>query len=70
MPIDEKTKCECDQERCIHCCECDSGCSCDCGGKSEKAQEEQDLTKRTGKTVLFAWSFAIYYDKCYNYTKL
>ncbi|MFA6422585.1 MAG: hypothetical protein WCV92_04245 [Candidatus Buchananbacteria bacterium] len=33
MPIDETTKCTCEESICHHCCSCESGCECGCSKK-------------------------------------
>jgi len=39
MPIDDKTTCECSEEKCVHCCSCDADCECGCTDKSKKDLE-------------------------------
>jgi len=33
MPLDDDTKCECNESICKYCCECDEGCTCGCHDK-------------------------------------
>lgn len=42
MPLNDKTKCACDETKCVHCCACGEGCSCDCKAKSAAANGDTD----------------------------
>ncbi len=45
MPIDEKTKCQCSEdgtEKCVHCCECEEGCECNCREKAQEMLESEE----------------------------
>jgi len=33
IPLDNDTKCSCNENICYHCCECDADCGCGCGNK-------------------------------------
>lgn len=40
MPLDEKSKCKCNEDVCIYCCECPEDCQCDCVKKQDKDEEK------------------------------
>lgn len=39
MPLDDNNRCSCSDELCMHCCECEPGCSCGC-----KEDEDDDYS--------------------------
>lgn len=39
MPLDETSKCKCDEKICVHCCECPEDCKCNCAAKKDVADE-------------------------------
>lgn len=42
MPLDEKTTCKCNDEVCIHCCECEEDCDCGCAEKAAEDEEAEE----------------------------
>jgi len=39
MPLNEEARCQCEPDKCIHCCTCADDCQCGCKEKSAKENE-------------------------------
>lgn len=36
MPLNDKTRCECEPKKCHYCCTCKPDCKCGCKGKKDE----------------------------------
>lgn len=42
MPLDAKSTCECAGDKCVHCCECEDGCECNCKEKAKATSGDEE----------------------------